>query len=78
MKTNFSTRKFKGGAYTTTISAIVIVMVVIINLIFTRLNITVDLTSDGKFSLTEETISMLSELEEDITFYYLIPSSISP
>ena len=74
MKTNFNTRKFKGGAYTTAISAIVIVMVVIVNLIFTRLNITVDLTSDGKFSITEETVTMLSGLEDEITFYYLAPS----
>lgn len=74
MKTNFNTRKFKGGAYATTISAVVIAIVVIINLMFTKLNITVDLTADGKYSLTEETIEMLSELEDEITFYYLVQS----
>lgn len=74
MKTNFNTRKFKGGAYAATLSVVVIAIVVIINLMFTKLNITVDLTADKKYSLTEETITMLSELEDDITFYYLAPT----
>lgn len=74
MKTNFNTRKFQGGAYATTISAVVIAIVVMLNLVFTRLDITVDLTSDGKYSLTEETIEMLGELEDEITFYYLAPT----
>lgn len=77
MKTNFNTRKFKGGAYATAISAVVIAIVVIVNLMFTKLNITVDMTADGKYSLTEETITMLSELEDEITFYYLAPSGES-
>ena len=74
MKTNFNTRKFKGGAYASTISAVVIAIVVVVNLMFTKLNLTVDLTADGKYSLTEETITMLSGLEDEITFYYLAPS----
>ena len=48
MKTNFNTRKFKGGAYASTISVVVIAIVVVINLMFTKLNLTVDLTADGK------------------------------
>ena len=74
MKTNFNTRKFKGGAYASTISVVVIAIVVVINLMFTKLNLTVDLTADGKYSLTEETKTMLSGLEDEITFYYLAPS----
>lgn len=77
MKTNFNTRKFKGGAYATVISAVVIAIVVIVNLMFTKLDITVDMTSDNKYSLTEETISMLDGLEDDIVFYYLAPSGES-
>ena len=77
MKTNFNTRKFMGGAYATTISAVVIAIVVVINLVFTKLNYTVDLTDNSRFSLTEETITMLSELEDEITFYYLTPNGMS-
>ncbi|MBO5354092.1 MAG: GldG family protein [Lachnospiraceae bacterium] len=74
MKTNLNTRKFKGGAYATAVSAVVIAIVVVVNLMFTRWNLTVDLTADGKYSLTEETVAMLETLEDDITFYYLAPS----
>ncbi len=77
MKTNFSTRKFKGGAYATATSAVVIAILLVVNLMFTRLNITLDLTADGKYSLTPETISMLGELEDEIVFYYLAPSGES-
>lgn len=74
MKTNFSSRKFKGGAYATTISAVVIAIIIIVNLMFTKLDITIDLTSDGKYTLTEETVTMLEGLEDEITFYYLAPT----
>ena len=77
MKTGFRSRMFKGGAYATTVSAVVIAIVVIVNLMFTKLAWTVDLTADNKFTLTEETITMLSELEDDITFYYLIQNGDS-
>ncbi len=73
MKSNFNTRKFKGGAYATVVSAIVIAIVIVVNLMFTRLNITFDMTSDSKYSLTEETVSMLGEMEDKIIFYYLTP-----
>ena len=77
IKTNFSTRNFKGGAYATATSAVVIAILIVVNLMFTRLNITLDLTADGKYSLTPETITMLDELEDDIVFYYLAPSGES-
>ena len=69
--TNFKTRKFQGGAYATVTSVVVIAILLVVNLMFTRLNVTFDLTADGKYSLTEETITMLEELEDEITFYYL-------
>ena len=74
MQNNFSTRKFKGGAYATVLSAVVIAILIVVNLMFTKLNITLDLTSDGKYSLTEDTVTMLGSLEDKITLYYLAPS----
>lgn len=71
------TRKFRGGAYATIVSIIMIVIVIIVNLVFTKLNITFDMTEDGKYSLTEETITMLGELEDEITFYYLVTDGAS-
>ena len=71
------TRKFKSGAYATIISAMMIIVVIIVNLMFTKLNFTFDMTLEGKYSLTEETVEMLGELEDDITFYYLASSADS-
>ncbi len=71
------TRKFKSGAYATIISAMMIIVVIIVNLIFTKLNLNFDMTLEGKYSLTEETVEMLGELEDDITFYYLASSADS-
>lgn len=75
MKTNFNTRKFKGGAYAMALSAVVIAIVILVNLVVTRLNITFDLTSDNKYTLSESTVSMLNSMEDKITLYYLAPSN---
>lgn len=72
VKNSFTTRKFRGGAYATALSVIAIAMVLVVNLIVTKLDISIDLTSDGKYSLNEETISLLKGLEDDITIYYLV------
>lgn len=77
MKTNFNTRKFRGGAYATVLSAVVLAILIFVNLIVSGLGLTVDLTSGSKYSLTEETVSMLEALEDDITVYYLAPSTES-
>lgn len=74
MKDSFATRKFKGGAYATTLSVLAVAMVLIINLIASKLDIRIDLTTDGKYSLSSETISMLEELKDEITIYYLVAS----
>lgn len=74
IKASFRSRKFKGGAYATTISAIVIVIVVIINLFATELDVNIDMTAEGKYSLTEETEEMLANIEGKITIYYLAQS----
>lgn len=71
---SFSTRKFKQGAYATTLSAIVIVIIIIINLFVSALDLNTDMTADGKFSLTEETKSLVKAIEDDITIYYLVQS----
>lgn len=74
IKNSFTTRKFKGGAYAAVLSAIAVALVLVVNMIATRLDIKLDLTSDKKFSLSEETITLLKGLKDDITIYYLVSS----
>lgn len=70
-KASFQSRKFKGGAYATTLSVIVIVIVLFINLAAGQLDLTFDLTSQGKYSLTDETKEFLKGIQDKITIYYL-------
>lgn len=70
IKNSFRSKKFKGGAYATSLSAIMIVLVVVINLFFSELNIKIDLTADAKNSLTDETVEMIKNLDDKITIYY--------
>ncbi|MDD6035422.1 MAG: GldG family protein [Lachnospiraceae bacterium] len=69
---SFQSKGFRSGAYATVISILVIVAVIIVNLIVSALDIRKDLTVDGNKSLTGETEELLSGLEDDLTFYFLM------
>lgn len=74
IKASFQGRKFKQGAYATVISAVMIVLVLFVNLLFGELDITKDLTADGKYSLTDETINLIQSVNDKITIYYMVQS----
>lgn len=74
IKSSFQTRKFKGGAYATVISAVVILIVLLINLFVQELGITKDLTADSRYSLTDETKELIKSIDQNITIYYLVES----
>ncbi|WP_312369210.1 GldG family protein [Lachnoclostridium sp.] len=74
IKSSFQSRKFKGGAYATIISSVVIVIVLLINLFVQELGIKKDLTEDDKYSLTEETKDFIKNINHNITIYYLVES----
>ncbi len=74
IKASFTTRKFRGGAYATTLSVMAIAVVIVINLLVSKLDIQIDMTSDGKYSLSEQTVELLENLNTDITIYYLVAS----
>lgn len=71
---SFSSRKFKMGGFQTLTMILVLVVVVVLNLLVGKLNITVDLSSDQIFSLTDETKNMVDGMEDDITIYHMVQS----
>ena len=71
LKASFSGRKFRSGAYVTVVSAFAIGIVIIINMIVSQMGIQLDLTSRKLYSLTDETIDLVRNLEEDVTIYML-------
>lgn len=72
IKKSFSGRKFRSGAYVTMVSAVVIVMVIVVNMIFTKLNIQFDLSNQGMYTLSKDSKKLIKDLDDDITIYYLV------
>ena len=59
------------GLYVAIVSVIFIVVVVIINLIVTKADITGDLSENKVYSITEDTEEFLDKLKDDIIIYYV-------
>lgn len=72
IKESFHNRKFKNGAYATTVSVIVVVIVLIVNIFLSKLDWKVDLSSTQLFTLTNATKEYVKGLTDDITIYYLV------
>lgn len=74
IKKSFQTKKFKGGAYSTVLSCIVIVMVLVVNLFMSKLDIKFDVSSNKIFTLSSESKEFAKTVKDDITIYYLVSS----
>ena len=72
IKKSFSNRKFKMGSFQTMIMVIVVIVVVILNILVTRFGFSKDMNSDFLYSLSNDTVSFVSQLKDDITIYYLV------
>lgn len=75
MKGLFQSRKFRQGSLATAIAVVVIALVIVINLVAStltdRYSLTVDLTPEKLFSITDETKEYLSGLDRDVTVYVM-------
>ena len=69
IKRSFTSRQFKSGAYSSVITVIVIALVVVVNMVFNKLDLSTDLTSDSLFTLTKESQKTLKNVKDDITIY---------
>ncbi len=71
IKDAFQSRKFRRGAYATVISVVVILIVILVNLIFSQLNIQFDASKQGLYTLSDTSKEFIKDLEEDVVIYYL-------
>ena len=71
-KQSFTNRRFKLGAYHTLITVIVLIVVIVINLMVTKMDIMIDLSSDAKYTLTDDTKNMVKEIGDKVTIYYMV------
>ena len=72
IKESFHNRKFRSGAYTTAVSLIVVVIVLVVNIFLSKFDLKVDLSSNALFTLTDATKDYVATIEDDITIYYLV------
>jgi len=70
-KMAFERRRFSIGVFSTATVLAVIAMFVIVNIFVSRLNISFDMTHDQRFSLSEESLSFIAQIDEPITIYTL-------
>lgn len=74
IQNSFRSRKFKNGAYATTISIVVVAIVLFVNIFVSKFNWKVDLSTNSLFSISKTTKEFIKGLDEDITMYYLVQS----
>jgi ABC-2 type transport system permease protein len=75
LKEQFSSRAFRAGTYSVVISLLAIAVVVILNLLVSKLpsKVTkIDLTDSDLLALSDQTKQLVSGLEEDVTVYQIL------
>jgi ABC-2 type transport system permease protein len=74
IKASFQSRMFHNGGYSTVVILAVIIIAVLVNLFVEKLDLKVDMSTEGLYTLTEESEKIAADLENDITIYYVIQS----
>lgn len=73
-KQSFTNRKFTQGAYSSLITTIVVVVILIANMIVSELDLKVDVSSEKLYTLTDATKDFVKDIDHDITIYYIAES----
>jgi len=71
---SFKNKKVRYGSFSTLMIVVVIAILVIINLVAGRLNLSYDMTANKLYSLSQESKDELAKLNEDVTIYALVRS----
>lgn len=74
IRKSFTSRQFQSGAYSTFITVLVIAIVVVINLVFAKLDLSTDLSKGSLFTLSKDTKAILKENDTKITLNYMVTS----
>ena len=74
---SFSTRSFKAGGYSVVVTAIVLAIVIMVNVLASALPASAtrfDTTSNQLFTLSQQTEQIVSGLADDVTIYWIVRS----
>ena len=72
MKEQFTSKKFRGGAFSSIFIVFILVAVVLVNMIVGQFDFQVDVTEEGTYTLTEQTEDVVENLKDDVTIYYIV------
>lgn len=72
MKNSFKNQRFKSGAYSSFLTILVIAIVIVVNLVFNKLDFTTDLSSGSLFTLSKDTKNVVKGMDQDVTIYYMV------
>lgn len=61
----------KYGGYASIMTAIVVVAVIVLNLVVSSFDVKFDLTKNGLYTLSEDTVSLVENLNQDVNIYSL-------
>ena len=62
-------KNLKYGGYAAVVTVICVVILVVVNLLFQKLNLTIDLTKEELYTVSEETMEILDELDSEVDIY---------
>jgi ABC-type uncharacterized transport system. len=71
---SFQQKKFKYGGYATMLTIIVFAIVVAINLVVGQLNLKLDLSKNKLYSLSDQSVKIVSGIKKDVTIYAVYQS----
>lgn len=69
---SFSSRNFKQGMYNSVVVVFVVAIVILLNLFIGQLGLSVDLTKENIYTLTDDTAEYAESITDDITIYYVV------
>ena len=70
-KINKNDPLIKYGGYASLMTAIVVVVVIILNMAVSQFDIKFDLTKNKLYTLSQDTVSLIKDLEQDVNIYSL-------
>ncbi|HEX3076237.1 MAG TPA: Gldg family protein [Lachnospiraceae bacterium] len=74
IKQSFTSKNFKYGAYSSIVTTIVVIVVLVANFIISELDLKVDLSEQKYYTLTSKTKDFVKGIDDKITIYYIAES----
>ena len=72
IKGQFTSRKFRGGAFSSILIVFILVAVVLVNMIVSQFDLKIDTTDESTYTLTNQTKNVVKDIKDDIKIYYVV------